>query len=191
MRVNAIQLLIEEITDCLNKGNSLAALIAALTIPDICGNVLYPQSKNGERYKKWFDEYIGNYEQSPLDKEKPKEDQFPYMNGSVIYKLRCSLLHEGTDDIGSKINIEDFNLIFYKSSISESKSIEQRTDFIDNGKGIIHPKKIKWNINVYNLCQKIVWAAKAFLENDVKNFSTLPTIQIENEIPEMFKINRK
>lgn len=186
MRVNAIQLLIEEVADCLNKGNRLAALITALTIPDICGNVLYPKSGNGERYKKWFDEYIGNYEQSPLDKEKPKEDQLPYMNGTVIYKLRCSLLHEGTDDIGSEINIDNFNLIFYKSSISESKSIEQRTDFIGNGKRIIHPKKIKWNINVYNLCQKIVWAAKAFLENDVKDLSTLPTIQIENETPEKF-----
>lgn len=190
MRVNAIQLLIEEVTDCLNKGNSLAALIAALTIPDICGNVLYPKSKTGERYKKWFDEYIGNYEQSPFDKEKSKEDQLPYINGSVIYELRCSLLHEGTDDIGSKIDINDFNLIFYKSSISESKSIEQRTDFIGNGKRINHPKKIKWNINVYNLCQKIVLAAKAFLEKDVKDFSTVPTIQIENEIPEIFKTNR-
>lgn len=191
MRVNAIQLLIEEVTDCLNKGNSLAALIAALTIPDICGKVLYPKSENGERYKKWFNEYIGNYEQSPFDKKKPKEDQLPYMNGTVIYKLRCSLLHEGTDDIGSEINIDDFNLIFYKRSISESKSIEQRTDFIGDGKRIIHPKKIKWNISVYNLCQKIVWAAKSFLENDVKDFSTIPIIQIENEIPEMFKINRK
>ena len=75
MRVNAIQLLIEEVADCLNKGNSLAALITALTIPDICGKVLYPQSKSGERYKKWFNEYIGNYEQSPLDKEKPKEGE--------------------------------------------------------------------------------------------------------------------
>lgn len=123
--------------------------------------------------------------------KKPKEDQLPYMNGTVIYKLRCSLLHEGTDDIGSEINIDDFNLIFYKRSISESKSIEQRTDFIGDGKRIIHPKKIKWNISVYNLCQKIVWAAKSFLENDVKDFSTIPIIQIENEIPEMFKINRK
>ena len=67
----------------------------------------------------------------------------------------------------------------------------KRTDFIGDGKRIIHPKKIKWNISVYNLCQKIVWAAKSFLENDVKDFSTIPIIQIENEIPEMFKINRK
>lgn len=53
----------------------MGASFLALTISDICGKVLYSDltgNKNsGKRYIKWFDRYIGDYEQSPLAKENP------------------------------------------------------------------------------------------------------------------------
>ena len=53
MKENAILLLIKEIKKSLESGNYLSALIVALTIPDICGKILYPKETNGKRYKKW------------------------------------------------------------------------------------------------------------------------------------------
>lgn len=111
MRVNSIRLLINETKKCLESDCDLSALIVALTIPDVCGKVLFPNDKSRDRYKKWFDRYIGDYEQSPFDKELPLEEQTPYMNGEVFYKLRCAILHEGSDDIASQIHVDAFNLM--------------------------------------------------------------------------------
>lgn len=187
MRVNSIQLLIDETKKCLECNNHLAALIVALTIPDVCGKVLYPNDRNGQRYKKWFDLYIGNYEQCPFDKDKPKEEQMPYMNGEVFYKLRCAMLHEGSDDISNKISIDEFNLMFGKSANLETKFIEQRTDYLSDGTTKTYPKIVKWNINVHQLCQKIIWASEAFLKNEAKDKET-PTIQIYPELNPIWKV---
>ena len=162
MRVNSIQVLINETKKCLKNECNLSALITALIIPDLCGKILYPDENNSQRYKKWFDKYIGNYEQNPFDKEKPKDEQLPYMNGEVIYKLRCAMFHEGSDDISSKISIDEFNLQFGKSSVLESASIFHSP--LPNGTKIMHSKVIKWNINTYQICEKLIKAAELFLK---------------------------
>jgi len=182
MRVNSIQLLIEETNKCLANGSHIAALIVALTIPDICGKILYPNDSIGQRYKKWFDLYIGDYEQSPLDKDKPKEEQLSYMNGEVFYKIRCAMLHEGSDDIAKNVHVDELNLIFGRSARLETISTEQRTDYLSNGSTITYSKVVKWDINVYQLCQKKICASRAFLKNEVKG-NDFSTIQIYPEIP--------
>ena len=62
-----IHKLIDEIEIALENNLYLVALNTALTLPDICGKAEYPQLKTAERYKKWYDEYIGQYEQFPID----------------------------------------------------------------------------------------------------------------------------
>lgn len=190
MRVNSIQLYIDETKKCLANGNNLAALIVALTIPDICGKVLYPNDKTAEKYKKWFDSYIGDYEQSSLEKEKPESERMPYMSGDVFYKLRCSMLHEGTDDISSKIQVDNFNLLFGKSGRLESKSIEPRIGYMPDGTIGVIEKVITWDINVYQLCEKILWSAEAFLKNECPDATKIPTIQIYPEIPSIFIVKK-
>ena len=188
MRVNSIQLLIEETKKCLNNGCDLAALIVALTIPDVCGNVMYPNDKNGARYRKWFDHYIGDYEQFPSDKDRPEEEQTPYMSGDVVYKLRCALLHEGTNDIASKIHIDEFNLMLGNSFRHEKTKIEQRKEYMSDNSTISHPKVVTWDINVHQLCNKIIWASEVFLEKEAKDAIIIPTIQICSEMTEVFKV---
>ena len=75
-----INKLIDEINVALNSGLHLIALIAALTLPDVCGKAEYPKLKVGERYTTWLSNYISD-NQLPADE---------------VYALRCSLLHEGS-----------------------------------------------------------------------------------------------
>ncbi len=168
MEIITIESLIKEVKQCLKNECALAALIVALTIPDICGKILYPNDSNSQRYKKWFNKYIGDYEQSIIDKEKPKDEQMPYMNGDVFYKLRCAILHEGSDDISSKINIHEFNLCYNRSARLENTSILKRTDYLVNESVIEYSKVIVWNINVYYLCEKIIYATEIFLKSKNK-----------------------
>lgn len=188
MRVNSIQVLINETKKCLKNECNLSALITALIIPDLCGKILYPDDNNSQRYKKWFDKYIGNYEQNPFDKEKPKDEQLPYMNGEVMYKLRCAMFHEGSDDISSKISIDEFNLRFGKSSVLESASISQRA--LPKETKIMHSKVIKWNINTYQICEKLIKAAELFLKLEVDDLSKIPTINILPDVPDIFKVKK-
>lgn len=81
--------------------NWYAALTLALTIPDICGQISYPELRgpfnSKKRYIKWFDRYMLHHYESPFHGE-----EFTFMSGGDCYALRCALLHEGRDDITSQ-----------------------------------------------------------------------------------------
>ena len=109
--------------------NWYAALITALTLPDICGSIEYPGFKGKwveriyiNRYTKWFDEFLGeDYKvYSELDPNSPtypfrldllqkfghhlkQLSEFKYvetfLNGFECYLLRCNYLHEGVGRI--------------------------------------------------------------------------------------------
>ena len=92
---------LQEIKSILDHGLFRPALILALTIPDICGRIDYPNipdDKNGTRYQKWFDENITKYNIGEVGKNNERFDCF---NGYMCYLLRCRMLH------GDPTNIED------------------------------------------------------------------------------------
>lgn len=68
------------------------ALQAALTLPDICGSVEYPELKDNvaERYIRWCETHLACYHD-----QVDREFGTPYVNGEVIYNLRNNLLHGG------------------------------------------------------------------------------------------------
>jgi len=67
-----------------------SALALALTFTDICGKAEYPKENNTNRYKNWYNEHIGKYEQCPCEQclKKP----MPYLSGKVVYSLRNLML---------------------------------------------------------------------------------------------------
>ncbi len=86
--------LINDVNKALDAECYYSALTLALTFPDICGKAEFPQEKcTGKRYKDWYDEYIGKYEQCPC--ENCQNTTMPYLSGEVVYSLRNSLLHQG------------------------------------------------------------------------------------------------
>ena len=92
-----------EIRACLNDKRYEAALALALTLPDICGQVEYPnETQVGERYRNWIDNYVDD---SAFDVNfYPRV--FGGMTSARIYKLRCSFLHSGNDDLQNESVVE-------------------------------------------------------------------------------------
>ena len=87
-----VQRIVDDVRNALNNNLYFAALISALTLPDICGKAEYPNEKSKERYIKWYDKEIGQYEKNPFQNS---DEEMPYLSGNVIYSLRCALLHAG------------------------------------------------------------------------------------------------
>lgn len=110
--------IINDIRAALKNDLYFAALNSALTLPDICGKVEYPEERNSKkRYIDWYDKEIGLYEKCP---RKHGSEEMPYLSGEVIYSLRCSMLHSGEpningDSVRKKPDIDKFSLVIQKA----------------------------------------------------------------------------
>jgi hypothetical protein len=82
----------------LEQHNWYASVILALTLPDICGKIEFPDEYSGARYKKWCKKYL---EPKYTRQIGPKRmgSIHTFLSGDDCYALRCALLHEGSDDI--------------------------------------------------------------------------------------------
>ena len=87
-----IEQLVNEINGLLRDGYPYSALGIALTLPDICGNIAYPNTKVADHYKKWYCEYV-----NPISALKFKDG----FDEEICYKLRCAYLHSGNFDLGN------------------------------------------------------------------------------------------
>ena len=87
-----VDMIVNEIRKALEQDLFMVALTTALTLPDICGNVEFPNEKNWKRYISWYDNEITSNKRSSHG---TTGEDMPELDGSVVYSLRCSLLHEG------------------------------------------------------------------------------------------------
>ena len=179
MKVDSISLLLKQIHNCLDKGENIAAFYMALTLPDVFGKIEYPKDKPSQRYIKWFDLHIGEYEQSPLAKENEEWAKIPYMSGKNLYKIRCGLLHAGTNDLNDQLDLDEF--LFCWNGGFETAGIE--TDANGNVKKY-------WRVDTLMLTCKIVWTVEGLLRKGTYKDKQMPTLNefgIE-DIPDIFKI---
>jgi len=94
--------LIAAVNQCCLQQNWYAALYMALTMPDICAKLEDPDSKeSGKRYRAWFDTYLKPTYKSPFH-----GPDFHFLNAGDLWALRCSLLHEGTDEVAHQTSRE-------------------------------------------------------------------------------------
>ena len=161
--------LIKEINQCLDNGCVMAGLSLALTLPDICGKAVYPELKKpSDRYIKWFDEYIGQYEHN----YEHKKLGMPYLSGELVYSLRNSILHQGNPNItGNKFGIIYFELLYQQiegSSVIVGSS-ESEIDQDKNGND--KAKNKKFTVNVRDLCWKICRLAEVCYSEDKDKFN--------------------
>lgn len=154
-----IDRIVKEINTALDNECYIVALTSALTLPDICGSVAYPKMSSTSRYKKWYSEYIGQYEKCPQDPDEPG-GEMPYPSADIINDLRNSLLHNGNPNINQKKqNITEFNLIITK----------------DYSFGGIRSKNIygterTLEISIRNLCFKLCTVAQHFYQDNKEKF---------------------
>lgn len=90
---------ITSVRQAITAENWYCALALSLALPDICGSIEHPTEQSSKkRYVEWYDQYVA-----------PKfQEVFPegvgnlLLNGSDCYALRCSFLHNGSEDITSQ-----------------------------------------------------------------------------------------
>ena len=127
---------IEEVQLCVKQQMWQAALVLALTIPDICGQIKFPSPtkrnrKGKENYIKWFHEYV---EFHFADEKGLNQDGYavnPYFTGVMCYNLRCAFLHCGNDDtdkISDEIGHEFTLVINACDSIKKNSADENSAD---------------------------------------------------------------
>ncbi len=154
--------IIEEINIALDNDLYFVALNSVLTLPDICGKAEYPSEKTSDRYKHWYQKYIGEYEQEP--EEKMRDSGFPYLSGDVVYDLRCSLLHQGNPNLSNEKHINKFELI-----------IEDKNEFdvyADMASMTLSIKPYKtYSVSIRRLCFIICKAAKKYYEDNKDKFN--------------------
>ena len=102
-------------TDAIDLGieteNWYAALVVALTLPDICGYLDDPDQKSSKRYVKWFNTYMTPKYTTEVG---AKMEKHTFLNGNDAYALRCAYLHSGTfhtDDQWIKDALRKFRFV--------------------------------------------------------------------------------
>ncbi len=163
-----IEEIINEIHKLLKNGYPYSALGMALTIPDICGNIAYPEARCGERYIRWFNEYV-----SPTNCLQSGKD-YRLFDGEICYKLRCAYLHSGNFDLGHKKavkDIEQFTLHYNQDPELRFMKIAQAPD-----------GRYQIGIDLGVLCDQLCKAAKIFCESHQSACADM-TVEIKNETP--------
>lgn len=179
-----IDRIIKEICVCLNSNCFLAALSTALTLPDICGKAEYGDIKICERYIKWFDKYIGDFEKSS------KQDaEMPYLSGKIVYDLRNHALHAGTFNInGEKQDIQNFKLLVQdpNSAILSGSSAQIATYYNDN----VLKKERSLCINITDLILKLCVLAKNYYNENKDKFKFIdsPIVAVDDRTRRMLHI---
>ena len=97
---------IAAIRDAVEKECWLPALALALTIPDVLGQIAYPEMVNrrgdrlvGQQYRCWFHENVEHRFADHIGYNDNWDAKRPYFSADMCYKLRCEMLHSGSDDI--------------------------------------------------------------------------------------------
>ena len=88
--------------------NWYSAIFIALSMPDICGKLERPNIGSQSRYINWFDRYLLEINSSNIN-----GDKIVYFTGRDCYALRCSILHEGSEDITAQRIRETLEKIYF------------------------------------------------------------------------------
>jgi hypothetical protein len=151
----------DAIKKCLETENWYGALFIALAIPDICEYCTSPTVKPGERYIKWFNNYLARY----YDYNTASGERVTWMSASDCYALRCAILHSGIDDITGQ-NAKDTLDKFYLNTLY-SHCI--KTDG-------------KLSISIYKFCNQVIKAVDEWItdikdnedaQNKIRNLMTI------------------
>lgn len=167
------ELLITEVTACLDHGQCIAALYIALTLPDICGKAEYPEEqRNKDRYLKWYNTFIEPYELPPVSND--DEELLPYLSGEVVYSLRNQILHQGTPTV-------DLNKITDQRNLTDKFTliIEDKNTFnLYGSTSSIHKDNTgnlyrEHTVSVRNLCMKLSSTALGYYKDNKDKFNFL------------------
>lgn len=179
MSRKGIQQIIESVQDAITKECWIPALTTALTIPDIMGQIEFPVLINkhgrrlvGEQYKAWFTKHVAHHFANEEGWDAEGNPINPYFTADMCYQLRCSILHQGSNDIEYKYNFEDEENAEYKYEF------ELRVNACNSyGVRWVEPlgkdktlRTIRVCVDIKTLCKAICEEASSFLEASNDDF---------------------
>ena len=161
--------IIADIRKALENNCLCSALGLALTLPDICGQIEYPDFKKekGEkkslsqiRYETWCNNYLFNQGFLPdlkVDYSKDSNDweRIRCITGDMCYKLRCSYLHSGNTELNQREN-DTFPVFELRMCSKEDNGIYVEP----TGTGF--DGKERFVLDVRHLCHVLCNAAKEY-----------------------------
>lgn len=159
----ALKNIVETVDDAINKEAEQAAFFCSLSIPDIAGQIEFPDLRGakkgivGERYKKWYDQNLYLYE-NPIDLDIPKLNK---VNGEIMYLIRCRLFHQGDyshDDIIKSLSKEYGENVTLKLKYSIENA---KVSTLSDGTGVV--KSVEVIFNIFDIAKKIKWNAEGLL----------------------------
>lgn len=171
---------VEEVEQNIEDERWQSALALALTLPDICGGIAFPEivkryrdgrimldrQKNptrdvGGQYIRWFDEYAGAYfKLSPTDEK-------PYICGDRCWQLRCEYLHQNK----GFLNDENESPVRFHLGVNCGTSVCQLDQTTMNSDGM------DIRIDIKQFCLRMCLAAKSYYNavHTEKDFSLYNT----------------
>lgn len=191
-----LEKIFEDINKALDAGAYIAALALALTLPDLCSQIEFPDEELvWKRYTKWYDKYMGTPTREFMTEKLTDDDNertMPWLTGIVIYKLRCNLFHSSNPNVMKKEiynenkepdeiwNVDHFVLVI------ESKK---------EGDCYVHSSSVQWGgnlsddirtykLSIRKLCTDLIYVTKVYL---LKHPDQKPKIQFE--ILDLDKLN--
>ena len=170
---------LQEIENLLSSKYYQAALALALTVPDICSKVEFPDEKiTGKRYAKWFTLHVEhNFEPVHLPEDE-NDTALDYskraLNGEMCYKLRCAFLHSGSDDINETRQVTPINADAYPDySVTFDFVLSEDTTWLTCGTDDHEKTKhFSYYIAIPKLCRCICAAAKECIRKHGKDAFT-------------------
>lgn len=141
----------------------LPALALALTLPDICGQIEYPdfkrKDKNGKEFREGRRQYVTWYNNFVKPLHYIADDEAPdfQFNGEFCYALRCSLLHEGNFELKDRTEellIDEFRLHVDKACGTHNIHSSYHEE---GGERVI-------DLDAYGLCFLLCRAARTFYD---------------------------
>ena len=172
---------INAIRDALNKECWLPALALSLTIPDVMGQVAYPELVNskgkrlvGRQYKRWFHEYVEHRFADHTGFDANSKAKNPYFSAEMCYALRNEILHANNDDIEFTYEFEheektedqkekfDYDYTF---ELHVNSCDNYGAFWVDQGKGKRVVKHVTVCVDVKTLCTALYEEAEKFLQN--------------------------
>ncbi len=137
------------VEEAIAEKNWYAALALALALPDICGNLENPTTTSQKRYIDWFDKYLLKIFTRNIG---PEAELLVFLHGTDLYALRCSLLHEGGEDI----------------SVQRAKKVLDKLIFSIESSHLLLIDDSILILNVAEFCQDVCQAVDEWF-NDVKS----------------------
>lgn len=163
-----------------------SALALALTLPDICGGIAFPEMVKkyrdgrtmmdrygnptrdiGAQYTAWVDQYAAEF------LKKDAADENPYLSGDRCWQLRCEYLHQNK----GFVNTEEDQEYHFHLGLNCGTSVCQFDQPAVSSKS--EAEEIR--LDIQQLCHRLCLAARKFYDDhhETKDFSLYNTPVID------------